>query len=69
MGGRAGAVARALVVALACAAAWGLALAGWFGVPLLRGAFVGLYLWGPAIVLSARWRDPVEDTPPDAFIP
>jgi hypothetical protein len=69
VGGRAGIVARALVVALLAAAAWGLALAGWFGVPLVRGALVGLYMWGPATVLSTRWREPVDTTPPDAFLP
>jgi hypothetical protein len=69
MGERAGAITRALAVALVVAAAWGLAVALLFGGPPLRGALVGLYLWGPAIVLSARWRDSAEATPPDAFLP
>ena len=69
VGGRAGFIARALVVALGAAAVWGLVLGWWFGASLVRGVLVGLYAWGPAIVLSVQWRAPVETTPSDAFIP
>jgi hypothetical protein len=70
VGGRTGVIARALVVALSAAALWGLLLGWWFGVSLVRGALVGLYAWGPAIILSVQWRTPVVDTAPtDAFVP
>jgi hypothetical protein len=59
-----GAVARAL----GAATTWGVGLAWWYDAPLLHGMLVGLWAWGPAIVLSARWRaTPVDDTPLDAF--
>jgi hypothetical protein len=61
-----GVIARAL----SGAAAWGILLAWWYDAPLVHGATVGLWSWGPAIILSARWRDtPIEDTPLDAFGP
>ena len=69
MGGRATTIGRALAVALTAAALWGLILGWWSGVPLLRGALVGLYMWGPAIVLSVQWRPPTDTTPTDAFVP
>jgi hypothetical protein len=53
VGGTIGAVARAVFLALI----WGVALAAWYHAPLVHGAWVGLWAWGPAIVLSARWRD------------
>jgi hypothetical protein len=53
-------VARALGAAMA----WGVLLAWWYDAPLLHGLLVGLWAWGPGIVLSARWRDTrAEDTP------
>jgi hypothetical protein len=64
--GRVGVVARALVAAMA----WGVLLAWWYDASLARGALVGLWAWGPAIVFSVRWRVvPVDDTPLDAFGP
>jgi hypothetical protein len=36
----------------------------------VNGALLGLWSWGPAIILSFRWRDlPVDDRPLDAFGP
>jgi hypothetical protein len=59
-------VARALVAA----AVWGLLLAWFYDASPARGVLVGLWAWGPAIVLSARWRDaPIDDAPLDAFGP
>jgi hypothetical protein len=66
VGGPLGVVTRALGGAVV----WGVLLAWWFDASLVRGALVGLWAWGPAILLSARWRDaPVDDTPLDAFGP
>jgi hypothetical protein len=59
-----------VVRALTGAAAWGALIAWWYDVSLLRGAIVGLWAWGPAILLSVRWRDvAADDTPLDAFGP
>jgi hypothetical protein len=67
VGGRLGVVvARALGAAIT----WGVLLAWWYDASLVRGALVGLWAWGPAILLSARWRDlPVDEAPLDAFGP
>ena len=66
MGGRLGAITRAVAGALA----WGVLVAWWCGAPLLRGAWLGVQAWAPAILLSVRWRDPApEETPVDAFMP
>jgi hypothetical protein len=49
---------------------WGLLLAWFYDASPARGVLVGLWAWGPAIVLSARWRDaPIDDAPLDAFGP
>jgi hypothetical protein len=49
---------------------WGMTLAVLYGAPLGQGALVGLWAWGPAIILSVRWRDAqIDDTPLDAFGP
>jgi len=64
--GRVKVVARAL----GAATAWGVGLAWWFDASLVNGALLGLWSWGPAIILSFRWRDlPVDDRPLDAFGP
>jgi hypothetical protein len=61
-----GVVARALVAATV----WGLLLAWVYDAPLGRGVAMGLWSWGPAIILSARWREvPHDDAPLDAFGP
>jgi hypothetical protein len=67
VGGKLGVV---VARALAGAVAWGVLLAWCYDASLARGALVGLWAWGPAIVLSARWRDaPTDDVPIDAFGP
>jgi len=54
--------------ALAAAVAWGMLLAWWYEASLVRGALVGLWAWGPAIVLSVHWRAvPVDDVPLDTL--
>jgi hypothetical protein len=64
--GRVKVVARAL----GAATAWGVGLGWWFDASLVNGALLGLWCWGPAIILSFRWRDlPVDDRPLDAFGP
>jgi hypothetical protein len=64
VGGTFGAVTRAIAVAIA----WGVVLAACYGAPLLHGAWIGLWAWGPGIVLGARWRtEPAPDVPADAF--
>jgi hypothetical protein len=65
MGGRLGAISRALAGAIL----WGIVVAWWYDAPLLRGAWVGFWSWGPAILLSFRWRAHVPDVPLDAFGP
>jgi hypothetical protein len=56
--------------ALGAAVVWGMALAWLYDASLARGALLGLWAWGPAIILSARWRElPIDDTPMDAFRP
>ena len=59
-------VARALGGAIV----WGILLAWVYDAPLARGALLGLWAWGPAIILSVRWREgQLDDTPIDAFGP
>jgi hypothetical protein len=58
-------VARALGAAML----WGMLLAWWYDASLLRGVLVGLWAWGPAIILSTRWRDTQVDEHPLGFGP
>jgi hypothetical protein len=48
---------------------WGVLLAYAYDASVVHGALVGLWAWGPPIVLAFRWRDVTEDAPLDAFGP
>jgi hypothetical protein len=55
---------------MAAATTWGVLLAWCYGAPLVHGVAVGLWAWGPAIVLAARWRVvPVDEPQLGAFVP
>ncbi|MCU1428989.1 MAG: hypothetical protein JWL83_2989 [Actinomycetia bacterium] len=54
---------------LAGSMVWGVLLAYAYDASVVHGALVGLWAWGPAIVLAFRWRDVTEDAPLDAFGP